>query len=81
MDVIFQTVLRMSVTAGYVILLTLAVRLCLKKAPKIFSYLLWSAAFFRLICPVSFESAFSLIPQNRQSREAVRPFVGQPPAL
>lgn len=77
MDVIFQMVLRMSVTAGYVILLTLAVRLCLKKAPKIFSYLLWSAAFFRLVCPVSFESAFSLIPQNRQSREAVRPFVGQ----
>ena len=77
MEGIFKTVLQMSATAGYVILLTLIVRLCLKKAPKIFSYCLWAAAFFRLICPVSFESALSLIPHSRQMGDAVRPFVGQ----
>lgn len=77
MEGIFKTVLQMSVTAGYVILLTVLVRFCLKKAPKIFSYLLWSAAFFRLICPVSFESAFSLIPRSRRTSESLRPFTGQ----
>ena len=46
MEGIFKTVLQMSATAGYVILLTFIVRLCLKKAPKIFSYCLWAAAFF-----------------------------------
>jgi beta-lactamase regulating signal transducer with metallopeptidase domain len=33
----------------------------LKKAPKAFSYALWSVVLFRLICPFSFSSAFSLL--------------------
>lgn len=77
MEGIFKTVLQMSATAGYVILLTVLVRFCLKKAPKICSYLLWSASFFRLICPVSFESVFSLIPRSRRISGALRPFTGQ----
>ncbi|MEG2175217.1 MAG: M56 family metallopeptidase, partial [Oscillospiraceae bacterium] len=37
-------------------------RLILQKAPKIFSYALWSVVLFRLCCPFSFESAISLLP-------------------
>lgn len=61
MDVVFLRVLNMSLTAGYVILFLLAARIFLKKAPKVFSYALWSVALFRLVCPVSFTGAFSLL--------------------
>jgi len=58
---LFLSVLNMSLTASYAILFVLAARLLLKKAPKIFSYALWSVVLFRLICPFSFESLFSLL--------------------
>lgn len=64
MDDIFLTILNMSLTASYVILVILLLRLPLRKAPKVISYALWSVAAFRLICPFSFESLISLIPMN-----------------
>ena len=39
----------------------LLARLCLKRAPKIYSYLLWSVVLFRLLCPVSFSSDVSVL--------------------
>lgn len=62
MEKLFETVLGMSVTGAGVILLVLMVRLALRRAPKRFSYLLWAVVLFRLLCPVSLESAFSLLP-------------------
>lgn len=62
METIFIKILNMSLTASYVILLVLAARLLLRRAPRIFSYALWSIVLFRLVCPVSPESVFSLIP-------------------
>ena len=67
MESLFLQILNMSITASYVILFVIVVRLLLKKAPKIFSYALWSVVFFRLICPFSFESIFSLIRINPQT--------------
>jgi beta-lactamase regulating signal transducer with metallopeptidase domain len=61
----FITVLNMSITATYVALAVIMVRLLLKRAPRIFSYALWAVVWFRLVCPLSFESAFSLIPSNK----------------
>lgn len=61
-DDLFLQILNMSFTGGIVILFVLAVRLPLKKAPKIYSYVLWSVVLFRLICPFSFESVLSLLP-------------------
>ncbi len=60
----FLQVLNMSLTASVIIAFVLAARLLLKKAPKIYSYVLWSVVLFRLLCPVSFESMFSLLPVN-----------------
>ena len=60
MTALFQTVLEMSLTASVVIAAVLLVRLLLRRAPKKISYALWSAAGFRLLCPVSFRSVFSL---------------------
>ncbi len=64
MSELFLTVLNMSLTASYVILFVMLVRLLLKKAPKVISYVLWGVVAFRLIIPFSFESMFSLIPRN-----------------
>lgn len=58
---LFIQVLSMSLTATYCIIFVCIVRLLLKKAPRIFSYVLWSVVAFRLICPISFESMFSLV--------------------
>ncbi|WP_368292798.1 M56 family metallopeptidase [Dehalobacter sp. TBBPA1] len=58
---VFSTIVDMSMTASYVALGVILIRLLLKRAPKIFSYLLWLAVFFRLICPGSFTSAFSFL--------------------
>ena len=62
MTALFITVLNMSITASIVALAVMLIRLPLKKAPKIFSYLLWGVVLFRLACPFSIESAFSLMP-------------------
>lgn len=62
MEQVFRVVLNISYTGGLVILALLLIRLLLKKAPKWLPYLLWSVAFFRLLCPFSFESALALLP-------------------
>lgn len=61
---IFISILNMSITAGYVITALLLVRFLLKGMPKKYSYLLWSVAGFRLICPVSFKSIVSIFNIN-----------------
>ncbi len=58
---LFIHIMNMSITATYVILFVLAIRFLIKKAPKIFSYWLWAFVLFRLVCPFSFSSAFSLL--------------------
>ncbi|MEG1164565.1 MAG: M56 family metallopeptidase [Anaerovoracaceae bacterium] len=55
----------MSLIGSYVIIFVLIARLLLKKAPKIFSYALWSTVLFRLLCPFSFESVLSLMPMAK----------------
>ena len=58
---LFPIVCNMSLTASVVILAVLAVRLLLRRAPKVFSYALWAVVLFRLLCPVSVTSAVSLL--------------------
>jgi beta-lactamase regulating signal transducer with metallopeptidase domain len=64
MSELFLTVLNMSFTASYVILVVMLARLLLKKTPKVISYVLWGVVAYRLIIPHSFESVFSLMPRN-----------------
>lgn len=58
---LFSTILGMSITASLVIIGVVLVRILLKKAPKAFSYALWAVVLFRLLCPLSFTSAFSFL--------------------
>ncbi|ABX42684.1 M56 family metallopeptidase [Lachnoclostridium phytofermentans] len=57
---LFPKIVDMSLTASVVIVFVLLARLLLKKAPKKFSYFLWIVVLFRLICPVSISTSFSL---------------------
>ena len=49
MEQMLIRVLNMSLTAGIVILAVMSARLMLRRAPKIFSYVLWLAVLFRLL--------------------------------
>lgn len=59
----FQNLLKVSLTASIVILFVIAIRLLLKRAPKIFSYALWGIVLLRLLVPVSIESPVSVVPE------------------
>lgn len=50
----------MSLTASVAIVLVILLRLLLKKAPKVISYALWCVVLFRLLCPMSIGSNFSV---------------------
>ena len=58
---ILPRLLNMSLTAGIIIVFVCICRLLLKKAPKIYSYALWSVVLFRLLCPVSLSAPVSLL--------------------
>ena len=58
---VFLTVWNMSLTGSIIIGFVLLARLLLRKAPKVFSYVLWSVVLFRLLCPVSISSVFSAL--------------------
>ena len=60
MEALFIHLLNMSFTASFVILAILAARLILARAPKIISYALWSAAFIRLVCPITIPVRFGI---------------------
>ena len=60
MEALFLKILNMSITATYVLMAVLVLRLLIRRAPKWISYSLWSLVLFRLVCPVSFSSAFSI---------------------
>ena len=63
MGAVFVKILNMSLTAGWIVLAVLLVRLLLKrKAPKALFPVLWAFVAVRLLCPVTFESSISLIP-------------------
>lgn len=61
---IFVRILEMSGKGSLVILGVLLARLALKRAPKIFSYLLWGVVLFRLLCPFTLEAPVSILPRT-----------------
>ena len=76
---LFLKLLNMSISASWLVLAVLLLRLFFKKAPKWVNCLLWSIVALRLILPFSFESALSLIP----SGEVIPPNIvtAQTPAI
>ena len=79
MDNLFLTILNMSITASYITLAVILVRLLLRRAPKFITCILWVGVGLRLVLPFSFESIMSLIP----SAETIPPDIvySQSPAI
>ena len=63
--------LRINLVASFVILIVIAARLILKRAPKVFSYALWAIVLIRLLIPVSIPSPVSVIPDTPAASGAV----------
>ena len=59
---IFLTILNRSISASWIVLAVLLVRLLLRKSPKWINCVLWAVVALRLVLPFSPESMISLIP-------------------
>lgn len=57
---IFLSVVTLSISATFIVIAILIIRLALSRFPKAFSYALWFLLLFRLICPVKIPFRFSL---------------------
>lgn len=64
MEALFLKILNMSITAGWIVLAVVLLRLLLRKAPKWIACLLWALVGVRLTLPFSIESMLSLIPSK-----------------
>lgn len=58
MEAVFLKLLNMSITAGWLILGVILLRLVFKRAPKTLTCLLWALVGIRLVFPFSLESVF-----------------------
>ncbi|MBP7175800.1 MAG: hypothetical protein KBA53_06235 [Thermoclostridium sp.] len=76
---VFLKLINMSISASWLVLVVVIIRLLLKKAPKWLNPVLWGIVGLRLILPFSIESILSLIP----SAETISPEViySQQPAI
>ena len=75
---IFLKIVNMSISASWIVLAVLLLRLLLKKAPKWINGILWGIVGLRLIMPFSLESVFSLIPSGEtisKAPDAPRPYI------
>ena len=67
MSGLFIEVLNMSISASFVALSIMLLRLLMKKFPKKYSYLLWAVVFFRLAFPFNIQIPFSIVPTQPQA--------------
>ena len=71
MSELFLKIVNMSISASWIVVAVLALRFCLKKAPKWVNVLLWGIVAARMVFPFSIESVLSLIP----SAETISPTI------
>ncbi len=79
MEPIFLKILNMSITATWLALAVIVLRLLLKKAPKFLTVILWGFVAVRLCIPFSIESVLSLIPSAEPIPESI--FFSQAPEV
>ena len=71
MDAVFLKILNMSVSASWLVLVVLALRLLLRKSPRWITVALWALVAVRLVCPFSVESVLSLMPSAQTLPETI----------
>ena len=71
MGAIFLKILNMSITATWLTLAVIVLRLLLKKAPRFLTVILWGFVAVRLCFPFAIESVLSLIPNAEPIPESI----------
>ena len=71
MNALFLRILNLAINASWLIIAVIAARIFLNKSPKWISCLLWGLVAVRLLCPVSLESALSLLPSGKEIPENI----------
>lgn len=71
MESLFIKLVNLSITAGWLILAVLLLRLFLRRAPRWIFCLLWGIVGLRLVLPFSPESMFSLVPSAETIPETI----------
>ena len=71
MEAVFLSLVNRSITAGWLVLAVLVLRLLLRRAPKSILCAMWGLVGLRLLCPVFIESPLSLIPAAKTLPETV----------
>ena len=79
MEELFLTLVNLSLTASWLVLAVLVLRLLLRKAPRWSFCLLWGLVALRLMFPFSLESPFSLVPST-QPLPRLRSKAASPPS-
>lgn len=64
MEKIFTVICERGISAGYVILAVIVLRLLFRKSPRWVMGILWALVAIRLICPIVVESPFSVVPKG-----------------
>ena len=67
LEQIFLKVIDMSLAASLIILIVFLARVLLKRFPKYISYMLWSVVLFKLLCPFTFETKISIVPDLKSA--------------
>ncbi len=68
MEAIYMKLVEMSISASWLVLVVLLLRLLLKNSPRWIHVSLWALVAVRLLCPMTVESSFSLNPVNLTQR-------------
>lgn len=72
----FLALVNISITAGWIVLAVVLLRLLFRKAPKWLNCVLWGIVALRLVFPFSIESVFSLIP-SAQTVDPTMPYLNE----
>lgn len=67
MELLLEKMIENSITVSGIIALVLAARLLLKKAPRSFSYALWFLVLIRILCPVTVQGIYTILPEQVES--------------
>ena len=78
MAALFLNLLNRSIAASWLILAVIALRIVLRRAPKWTRCILWALVGVRLLCPLSVESAWSLIPNSEPLPPEAVQFAARP---
>ena len=71
MNELFWRVINVGLSVSWLILAIVILRLVLKKAPRAMHVAMWALVALRLMCPVTIESEFSLVPQHEISQQTI----------